>query len=274
MMREIMLGLLQGFTEFFPISSSGHLAIIQHFFPGANQQEDVIFDILLHLATLLVVLIYYRHDLITIIKTIFWSIRKKEMRSGEQAILERKMLPLLIVASIPTGMIGVLVKLSGRLEEMFSALPMIGIALLVTGTLLYLAEARGSSNPKHAISYLDALIIGIIQGIAVLPGISRSGATISTGILRGIERKLVTTFSFLLSIPAVLGAIVLEGKEIITLSYTPQFIAYLIGMFAAFVSGYIAIIALIRLVLNKKLFWFAGYCWAVGGLVLLYSLVK
>jgi undecaprenyl-diphosphatase len=182
------------------------------------------------------------------------------------------MLLMIIIGSIPTAIIGVLLK--STVEESLTSLLMVGIALLVTGTLLYLCDSLAPATTRTEISYLDALIIGTIQGIAVLPGISRSGSTISGGILRGLDRKIAAKYSFLLSIPAILGAVVLEGKDILSLSQTPQLIPYLLGMLTAFVIGYLAIAALIKVVVQKKLSWFAVYCWVVGGFAVLYGLLK
>lgn len=280
MMREIILGLIQGLTEFLPISSSGHLVIGQHFIPGTGTiEEDVLLDILLHFATLVVVLIYYRQEIITILNIVISPVfgSHPQHASGTRNMDERllrKMPALILVGSIPTGILGVLLKLSDRIEEVFSSLWLVGLALVVTGILLYLADKRQpASGAKTQISYLDAVIIGTVQGIAILPGISRSGSTISTGILCGIERKTAATFSFLLSIPAILGVVVIEGKDILTLTHTPQVFPYLLGMLAAFISGYIAIAALIRVVVRRKLSWFSVYCWIVGGLALVYSAV-
>lgn len=281
-MRAIILGLVQGLTEFLPISSSGHLAIGQHLIPGTvSSEQDILLNILLHFATLLVVLIYYRQDIAATLKVTFsflWGSRSRNSHNSPEHgrenesnnPLARKMLALIVVGSIPTGILGLGVKFSDRIEELFSSLPLVGIALLVTGTLLFLSDRFGPSNPKQDISYIDALIIGTVQGIAILPGISRSGSTISSGILRGIERKTAATFSFLLSIPAILGAVVLEAKDIATLADTPQCIPYLLGMLVAFGSGYVAIAALIRVVMKRKLSWFAVYCWVVGGITLAY----
>ena len=281
-MREIILGLVQGLTEFLPISSSGHLAIGQHLIPGSeNIDQDILLNILLHFATLLVVLIYYRKDIATILKmTLSYVCGFRSQKShnsaenGKENVREnplaQKMLPLIVVGSIPTGILGIVLKFSDRIEDMFSSLPLIGVSLLVTGKLLYVSDRFSPSNVKNDISYVDALIIGTIQGLAILPGISRSGSTISVGILRGIERKTAATFSFLLSIPAILGAVALEAKDISTLADTPQFIPYLLGMLVAFGSGYIAIAALIRVVMKRKLSWFSVYCWAVGGMTLIY----
>ena len=281
-MREIILGFVQGLTEFLPISSSGHLAIGQHFIPGSESiEQDILLNILLHFATLLVVLIYYRQDIVTTLQVTLSYVRAPRSRNSHSSPengkdnesknhLARKMLPLIVVGSIPTGIIGIMLKFSDRIEDMFSSLPLIGVSLLVTGTLLYVSDRFSPSHVKKDISYVDALIIGTIQGIAILPGISRSGSTISIGILRGIERKIAATFSFLLSIPAILGAVVIEAKDISTLAYTPQCIPYILGMLVTFGSGYVAITALIRVVMKRKLSWFSVYCWAIGGMTLVY----
>ncbi len=272
-MREIILGLIQGLTEFLPISSSGHLAIGQHFLPGtAGIQEDVLLDILLHFATLLVVLIYYRQDILTILHDIIaWRPGLQKPVTGDDAQLRRKMPWLILVGTIPTGLLGVGLKLSDQVETLFASLPLIGMALLVTGVLLFFSDRVTTATPKRDISFVDALIIGAVQGIAVLPGISRSGSTISTSILRGIDRPLAAKFSFLLSIPAILGAVVLQGKDILHLSQTPHVLPYAAGMLAAFAAGYVAIITLLRLVVKRQLRWFSFYCWVVGLGVLGYS---
>lgn len=278
-MRELILGFIQGLTEFLPISSSGHLAIIQNFYQGLND-NDVLLDILLHVGTLFVVFLYYRREILAIIRAaLSWiipgSIQNTRL-SGQEATHElamnRKMILLILVGTIPTGLIGV--ALESIIEDSFSSLTLVAICLLITGVMLYLAETLGISSGKKAISYKDALIIGTVQGIAVFPGISRSGSTISTGILLGIERTVAARFSFLLSIPAILGAVVLEGKDLLTLTQTPNFGLYLLGTLVAFLTGYAAITTLITLVMKRKLIWFSSYCWILGGAILFYSFLR
>lgn len=278
-MRELILGFIQGVTEFLPISSSGHLAIIQNFYQGLND-NDVLFDILLHVGTLFVVFLYYRREILTLIRAaISWvlpgSIQRTRLAGEEAArelVMNRKMILLILAGTIPTGLIGV--TLESIIKDSFSSLPLVASCLLITGVMLYLAETFGISAGKKAISYKDALIIGIVQGIAVFPGISRSGSTISTGILLGLERTVAARFSFLLSIPAILGAVVLEGKDLLSLAQAPHFGLYLLGTLVAFLSGYAAITTLIALVIKRKLVWFSGYCWILGGGILIYSFLK
>lgn len=278
-MREILSGLLQGLTEFLPISSSGHLAIIQNFYQGLSD-ADVLFDILLHVGTLGVVFLYYRCEILTLVHTaIAWIFpglvqraRVSDSGTAHELAMNRKMILLILVATIPTGLIGVV--LESIIKDSFSSLPVVAVCLLITGIMLYLAETFGASSGKSAISYTDALLIGTVQGIAVFPGISRSGSTISTGILLGIERSVAARFSFLLSIPAILGAIVLEGKDLLSLAQAPNFTRYLLGTVIAFFTGYAAITTLIRLLMKRKLIWFSVYCWILGGGILLYSFLK
>lgn len=270
-MREILLGFIQGLTEFLPISSSGHLAIIQNFYHGLDE-TDVLFDILLHLGTLFVVFLYYRKVLLALFKALPSFVFRRSDQDTETIYMQavnRNMILLIIVGSIPTAIIGF--GLQTVIKESFSSLWLVAFCLLATGTLLYVADTFTPSSEKKTLSYKEALIIGTVQGIAVFPGISRSGSTISTGILLGIERNAAAQFSFLLSIPAILGAVVLEGKDLLTLTQSPNFLLYLIGTLIAFLTGYVAIATLIKLVIRRKLVWFSFYCWVLGGGILLYS---
>ncbi|MBD3307466.1 UDP-diphosphatase [candidate division KSB3 bacterium] len=266
-MREILLGLIQGLTEFLPVSSSGHLALVQYFYPGLDD-SDLLLDILLHCGTLVVVVIYYRHDIAAILRATWAGVRG---RAADEDQLSRKLLPLVVVGSIPTGIIGV--ACTAIIEASFASLPLIGLALCATGTLLFVANRADPARTRRHISYRQALIVGTVQGIAVLPGISRSGSTIGTGILVGIERRTAAKFSFLLSIPAILGAVLLEAKDLAGLTQTPHLIPYVLGTLVAFGSGYLAIAALIRVVVKQQLTGFAAYCWALGGLALIVGLV-
>ena len=283
-MREIILAIIQGLTEFLPVSSSGHLALIQYFYRGV-EGTDLLLDILLHVGTLFVVLIYYRHEIIELcraalsyVPSLFHKNIPPRSRGGQEAEAihadadSRRMILLIVVGSIPTALIGILLKTI--IEELLSSLTVVGFALLVTGTSLYLAERlKRTSPPRTTISYAEALIIGTVQGLAICPGISRSGSTISAGILLGIERKLTAKFSFLLSIPAVAGALMLEGKHLLHLSSTPQLLPYAFAMLIAFITGYFAISTLIKLVIREKLSWFSWYCWGLGLLACAVSIV-
>ena len=280
-MREIILAIVQGLTEFLPVSSSGHLALIQYFYRGLDD-SDLLLDILLHVGTLFVVLIYYRHEIIELCRALlsylpFAPFKNPDMPSeiGQKPAMSlaesRHMILLIIIGSIPTALIGIFLK--SIIDTLFSSLLTIGLALLVTGTSLYLAErVKHASAPRTTITYAEALAIGTIQGLAICPGISRSGSTISAGILLGIERKLVAKFSFLLSIPAIAGALLLEGKDLLHLTSTPRLLPYALAMLVAFITGYFAISALIKVVIQKKLSWFSWYCWVLGSLACMVSI--
>jgi len=242
----VLLGLLQGVTEWLPISSSGHLALAQN---TLGLDVPVVFDIFIHIGTLAAVCIFYRKDIISILKSLaIFDLKSKETRFAL----------LIIGAMIPTAIIGFAFR--PFFESMFSSNVLVGMALIITGTILYFAsKARPSNEP---LSPASSLVIGIFQGIAVAPGISRSGATISAGLLQGINAKEAARFSFLLSIPAIIGATIFEVKD--AASFSIDWIPFVMGAIAAAIVGYFAIGFLLRILEERKFQWFAYYCWLVG----------
>lgn len=257
-----LLGLIQGLTEFLPVSSSGHLAIAQHFLSGF-EQPGLLFDVLLHVATTLAVIIYFRHDI--------WKLLNCYFRSDDQALDNRHILRMLILGSIPTAIIG----FSGKdfFESLFDNLLMIGFMLLVTATLLILAEKiRKDGRSLEQLNSKDALLVGVVQGLAIIPGISRSGSTISCLLLRGIDGEAAARFSFLLALPAVGGALLLSLKDLDHVA-TADFPAYGLGALMAFISGLFAIRCLMDVVRRKRLIGFAVYCLLVGSSIIGYSLL-
>jgi len=260
LLQAMLLGLVQGLTEFLPVSSSGHLAITQHFLPGFSQ-PGVLFDVLLHLGTMLAVVIYFRRDLGRLAGA---------LRPGGDAVA-RRTLRLLIVASIPTALIGLSFK--DFFESLFDNLPVVAGMLLVTGTLLFVAERlRRRAQPARreaALTTGDALVVGCVQGLAIIPGISRSGSTIAALLLKGVDGETAARFSFLLALPAVFGATLLQLRHLDQLA-AGQLPAYLAGTLVAFAVGYAAIHLLLAVVRRQRLAWFAGYCWLVGLAVLLH----
>ncbi len=271
----ILLGILQGLTEFLPISSSGHLVIAQQIF--GIEEADMAFDIILHLGTLVAVLAYYWKDILQLIGEFFTLI--SQLFKGEKPKLldphrpYRILLVMVVVATIPTALIGFLFK--DLFVKLFGGIYIVGYALVITGVLLWVSNGiiEGKKRAQN-ITLLDATTVGLLQGLAITPGISRSGSTIFAGLLRGFNRELATRFSFLLSIPAILGAVILEGKEIFKSQVAiANILPILAGFLAAAISGYFAIHILIRLLQKKKLNYFAYYCWAVGLLTILYSWV-
>lgn len=249
-----ILGIVQGLTEFLPVSSSGHLALVEHL--GAGVPESPLFDVFLHLATLVVVIAYFR-------KAAAWYYRN-----------DRVVLLYVIIATVPTAVIGLIFK------ECFEALrlspTMICIGLLVTASALSMAElARGATYQLRDLGWFGAFFIGLCQTLALAPGISRSGSTISGAILCGMDTEESFRFSFILSVPAVLGAVALHvaysvraGDWRNTLTQLPVGPS-LVGFFAALVVGYLALALLRQMVVAGKLVWFAAYCFvvAVAGLI-------
>ncbi len=269
----ILMGILQGLTEFLPVSSSGHLAIFQNMFSIGKGVEDLfLFDILLHIGTLFAVFVAFYKDIIKLIKEGFGIVIdfirnvfgmpfgrkwKKVIRTGY-----RKFVMLVIVSTIPTGIIGVLIK--GLVKECSETLIMPGIFLIITSAILFIAEMaeEGDKTPKDA-TYANAAIIGVSQGIATLPGISRSGTTITMGLLCGFEKRFAVKYSFIMSIPAVMGAAVLEVKDAVEAGSTFE-PSYIVGMIVAAITGYFAIRVMLNVVKNKRYLFFSAYCLLIG----------
>lgn len=263
------MGALQGVAEFLPISSSGHLALFQRFFAVENYEEtQMFFTVLLHLGTLISVFVYYWHDILDMIREFFLAIsdlvHAKQRRGRPAATPPARRMVLLIVASIlPLFLI---LPIKEAVEAAMSNAVFVSLALIVTGCILYLSDqmAKGRKTARTA-TVADALLVGCAQAVGTLPGISRSGVTISAGLLRGFDRSFAVRFSFLMSLPAVLGANILTLKDAfetgIDLTQLP---VYLVGTLVAAVVGYFAI-HLVNLLADKGKFGaFAWYCWAVG----------
>lgn len=261
------MGLLQGVTEFLPVSSSGHLSLFQNFFNG--KAPDNLFNVLLHFATLLAVCVVYRTDIRDMILEFFRGIRalfSKEKAKGPVPDARRLVL-MLVLGTLPLVLI---LPFKSKIEALGGSTLFIGCALLVTGLLLFFSDRmpRGKKT-ERTITVPDALIIGAAQALAVVPGLSRSGTTISAGVAQGLERPFAVRYSFLLSLPAVLGATLLELVDTIgegvDAALVPQ---YLVGMAVAAISGYFAI-RLVTLLAKKGRFGaFAYYCWGLGILTL------
>lgn len=242
--QAITLGLIQGITEWLPISSSGHLAVASNLF---NYKDNLPFDTLLHIATLLVVLIYFRKDIIDIFK--------------------EKNFPLMgqiVLATIPVVIIGLLFK--DYLHSAFASLTALGVLFVANGTLLQWAKTHKTTHTK--VTTRDAIIIGLVQILALFPGISRSGTTIIAGYKLGLQPDRAARFSFLLAIPTIAGAFVLNISELSLLDPANTSL-YIVGFIAAFISGYASLGFLMWIVKKAKLHNFAYYSWAAGFLILL-----
>lgn len=256
--EAIILGAVQGATEFLPVSSSGHLVLAQHLIDGFDQ-PGIVFDVTLHVGTLLAIAIYFWRDLRGLC-TCLW-------RRDPAAPEERRLLTLLIAGSIPTAVIGLAFK--HQIEKMFENPVLVAGMLLVTGTLLFIADRyRPGSRREASLTATDAVITGIAQGIAVIPGISRSGSTIVALLLRGVSGETAARFSFLLSMPAVGGAALLSLKDAGQLS-PGDLPVYLAGAGAALLVGLLAIHLLLDVLRRRRLGWFAIYCWLAGTISLM-----
>jgi len=252
-----VLGAVQGLTEFLPVSSDGHLAVFQHFLtPTLPAEQKLAVTVALHFGTLAALLVYFRKDLIEMARELLDWRREGYLRGWA----------LLIAAgTIPAAVIGLTLK--SWVEAALDSLFVVGVCFLFTGTLLWLAaRLRNVHRAEGDIGLADALVIGTFQALALLPGVSRSGTTISSGIFRRIRPDVATRFSFFLGIPAIGGALVLEGKDVAALA--PELrLPLAIGVLVAFLTGLAAIALLLRVVRTGKLQYFAYYCWVVGVLV-------
>lgn len=275
-LTAVLMGALQGVTEFLPISSSGHLALFQHFFGMEDiETSQMFFSVMLHFGTLISICIYYFHDVLDMIREFFLGLASLKRRGGRAAIPPaRRLVLLIVVATLPLFAV---LPVMDLIEQATGSVTFISIALLCTGFLLFLSDrmARGRKTERTA-SLTDALAVGLAQAVGTLPGISRSGMTISAGLLRGYDRPFAVRFSFLMSLPAVLGATLLELKDAIELGIDPAIIPYcVVGVAVAAVVGYLSIGLVNTLADRGKFGAFAWYCWAVGGVSLAASfLVK
>ena len=273
---SILMGIIQGVAEFLPISSSGHLALFQTFFGMENMEEKyMFFTVLLHFGTLISVCMVYWRDIVDMIREFFLGIAALAGRkdTGVAPPPARRMVMLIIIATVP---LFVMVFLRDAVNQLFSNSIMVSCALLATGFILFFSDriARGHKTARNA-TVADALIVGCGQALAVIPGRSRSGTTISVGMMRGFDRAFAVRFSFLMSLPAVLGANVLEIKDALASNFPIEELPmYLVGVAVSAVVGYFAI-RLVKSLSDKGKFGkFAYYCWAVGLGSLVAGIVK
>lgn len=267
-LNAVLLGLIQGLTEFLPVSSTGHLVLAKKLLgvdmPGLS------FEVFVHVGTLFSVIWVFRHRLWAIIKS-FLVLFKKNEWARFSASEDRRFGILLLVASIPTALIAFAFK--DIIENAFKSTLFVGIALAFTGGLLWTADKLpAGSKGIDKTTALDAVIIGIFQGVAIFPGISRSGATLSGALFRKLEKRKAAEFSFLLSIPAILGGALVSALEIGKSPESVDWLFFLVGIVAAAGAGIFAIRFFIKLLVRDRLRPFAFYCWAVALLAILTSL--
>ena len=267
--QGITLGIIQGLTEFLPVSSSGHLVLGQIFF-GITQSQ-LIFDISVHVGTLLAVLVVYAADIRDILVSVSRFISKAVLLKPVKHLFKEDknlyLAGLILIGSIPTAVIGLFLK---QFEDIiFSSTLLVGMMLILTGTILWASKNFYSNkDKKDKFGIKQASIIGISQGLAVIPGISRSGTTIAVGMFLGLDRHTAAKFSFLLSIPAILGAQVLSIKDMINKGLVIDQVT-IYATIASFITGLIALKLLLSLVHSGRFHLFAPYCWLIGSLVLL-----
>ncbi len=264
LIQAIILGIVQGLTEFLPVSSSGHLVIFQHLF--GLKEPELVFDIAVHVGTLMAVVIYFKKELAGIICALFNMTRR--LLKGDAALSdawadpEVRMALLIVLGSVPTALIGI--GFHQIADQLFSSVRMVGLMLLVTGTVLWLT--RRVKKTDHGVGHFSvgkALIVGLVQGLAILPGISRSGSTIAVGLFLGLKRDLAARYAFLLSIPAIGGAALLAARDVSRGGEFPVSII-VAGILSAAVVGYLSLKMLVYIVKKGKLYLFSPYCWIVG----------
>jgi len=273
-LSAFFLGLVQGIAEFLPISSSGHLAILQNFFKLENIEEShLFFDVLLHLGTLISVCIVYRKDIMEMLRALVGLFQKKDVDGGRPVVQNDEKLRLALMIVIATLPLLVIVFIKDYIEQLTGRSGFIGLMLVLTGCLLFVSDKLAQGNKaERKMTVVDALVVGVSQAIATIPGLSRSGVTITAGLCTGFSREFAVRFSFLISIPAIIGAnlisIVGAIKAGVAWGNMPQ---YLLGVVVAATVGYVAI-RLVKILVDKNKFGkFAYYCWAVGLITILLS---
>ena len=257
--ESIILGLVQGLTEFLPVSSSGHLALLQHFF-GIKGEKVLIFTVLLHIGTLVSVFIMYWRDIWELIKELFLTIKDlctgKGLRLNERPV--RKLGIMIIWTTVPTVIMGL--TMNKFFENLNSNILAIGIGWIFTGAILYMAEKLNNGrNNIERMNFRNGFFIGVMQGIAICPGVSRSGSTMVGGLLTGLDREFAVRYAFLISIPTILGAAILEVPDAIhqASAGTMELGPMLAGIAVAAMSGVLAIKAMIKVVVAQKLKFFS-----------------
>lgn len=271
-LSAIILGAVQGISEFLPISSSGHLVLVPALL---GIETGLAFDTILHIGTLVAIFTFFWKDIINLIKGFILSIIdltegvdifKRELHR----VPEKRFAWLIIVGTIPTGIMGILLK--DAIETIFRGTLFVGIFLLVTAAVLYYSERHSSGQiTQKDMSFKQALIVGICQGLAVFPGISRSGSTIASGLCLGLNREYAARYSFLLSIPAVIGAGLIQIKDIATLDASVSVL--LAGFISSVIFGYLSIKLLMKMIKGWSLDIFAYYCTIIGIITIILSVL-
>ncbi|MBP5566293.1 MAG: undecaprenyl-diphosphate phosphatase [Bacteroidales bacterium] len=262
-LEALILGLVQGLTEFLPVSSSGHLAIGRELL-GVEASGDLVFEVAVHAATVLSTIVVFRKEILKLFQGLF----KFKMNDETDYVLK------ILVSMIPVFVVGMFFK--DYVEDLFQSMMVVGLALIVTAMLLFFSDfaskkAQAGNPARNGISFWQALVVGLGQACAVIPGLSRSGTTISTGLICGVKREVMAQFSFLMVLIPILGEAFLDVVGGDMAASTIGTLPLVVGFLAAFVSGLFACKVMIALVRRARLCWFALYCAIVGALVLIFA---
>lgn len=260
-LQAVILGVVQGFTEFLPVSSSGHLVLAQKLL-DVQSTNTLTFDVFVHFGTLLSVFVFFWKDIVEIVKSIVRSLKGAMNLREEYSRNEHLRIGVsIVVGSIPAGIIGVLFR--DVIKDTFTDPKLAGVCLVVTGLILFLTRLA-RPNPDKRVGIVSAFVVGIAQAVAILPGISRSGSTISTGMYLKLTSVRAAQFSFLLSIPVIAGASLLETKNLLSEGVDIGAAPILVGTLVSAATGYLSIKAMLKILQKGKLSWFAFYCLVVG----------
>jgi len=266
LLEAIFLGFLQGVTEFLPVSSSGHLVISEHLL-GVKQANSVFFEVVVHFGTLCAIIAVYYQEIAKLLAFVFVPSNRKQL-SLEESKNTANLLLLIVLATIPTALIGIFFR--DTFKTLFDVPIAVGIALLITGSLLLCTTfAKPKEKNFSNVKWYKGIGVGLMQGISITPGISRSGSTIAIGMFLGIDRTTAANFSFLMAVPAILGAMVTQIKNISEIG-SIGIINAASGFVASFIFGYVSLKLLLKIVRKGKLHYFAYYCFALGILTLIY----
>lgn len=266
-LQSFILGLLQGITEFLPISSSGHLALAKILFHQPPEQ-GITFEVVVHFGTLCSIFVYYRKELLEILRSLLGLVLEPgEFSNKVRNDQNVKLSGFIILSMIPAMIVGL--ALESQIEELFGNPSVVSVMLLVTGTILFLT--RFQKHNDRPLNTSRTFMMGVAQAFAIIPGISRSGSTISTGLYLGLNRKEAANFSFLMVIPVIGGAMLLKTIDMVEVGVqAAQLWDLLVGFLTSFISGYFALKYLIILLQKRGFHYFAYYCWAIGLIGLFY----
>ena len=262
--EAILLAIIQGLTEFLPVSSSGHLVLAQQWF-GQFGESNLLYDVMLHFATVTAILVYFRQDMLTLGLGFFgYPTSGNSVFAGT----ERKTIAYVVLASVPTAALGLTIESIGL--EVLGRPDVVGSFLILTGIILWLGRSHTKGRGMKDMKVTDALMIGVVQGFAVFPGVSRSGSTIASGLWLGLDRELSARFSLLISIPAIVGATGLQLLKAIGQPHSDVG-PFVVGMVLAALVGYLSISIILRLVRQDHFHRFSYYLWPVGVAVILWT---